>query len=247
MSVQDFADAKKLKSNGRIRKRIGNAIKFDPEKDEYEALDVDDVEMTTKKLAKSKISNGTLTEDQNTYHFFPNDIWFLISEYIPPEDITRFALICKQTYEVTTTLKFWKKLYRRYYKPTIELPVRLQQDCMARPRGVRACTIRSLFFTYPLLVDRTQQQSQQDFHSLVKRRVIQFWFQQVNSGKFLYFYKLKRKLQPDTRTYESEQLQRKNGRSIKALRDVYCNSEEGCCLLMVRIGSNISSKTKKMP
>lgn len=201
---------------------------------EYEALDVDDiaVDMIAKKLAKSKIT-APATENEHVYNDFPNDIWFLIAEFISPEDVTRFALICKQTYAVTTTLKFWKMLYRRHYKAGVELPIRLQLDCMARPRGIRACTIRSLFFTYPLFVNRTLAQLQPDFHTLVKHRVIQFWFKQVSATKFWYFYKLKRKLQPSSRTHDSEQLQRRDGKSMKALRDVYYNTEEGCSLLMV--------------
>lgn len=187
--------------------------------------------IAAKKLSKTKIAN---VDDNHVYNFFPNDIWFLISEYIRPEDVMRFALICKQTYTITTTLKFWKNLYRRYYNSNVELPVRLTKDCMTRPRGVRACTIRSLFFTYPPFANRVRAQAQQDFHSLIKHRVVQFWFQQVTAVKFLYFFKLKRKLLPGSRPYESEQLQRTNGRSIKALRDVYYNSEEGCSLLMVR-------------
>lgn len=181
------------------------------------------------KISKSA---SVAVENEHTYNNFPNDIWFLISEFIHPDDVIRFALICKQTYSITTTLKFWRNLYRRCYKAGVELPVRLQSDCMTRPRGIRACTIRSLFFTYPLLVNRALAQSQQDFHLLVKRRVIQFWFQQVSPVKFHYFYKLKRKLQPGSRTYHSEQLQRRDGKSMKALRDVYYNTEEGCSLLM---------------
>lgn len=242
VSIKDYADADQLKSNGRIRKSVSAPVKIEAASvanDEYEALDVHDVviEITAKKPLKSKITNATsaVAENEHAYNEFPNDIWFLISEFISPEDIPRFALICKQTYAITTTLKFWKNLYRRYYKTGVELPVRLQLDCMTRPRGVRACTIRSLFFTYPLFVNRLLVQPQQDFHSLVKRRVIQFWFQQVSPVKFWYFYKLKRKLQPGSRTYDSEQLQRRNGISMKALRDVYYNTEEGCSLLMASI------------
>lgn len=236
-----------MKSNGRIRKNVGASIKTEVAavaiaNDEYEALDVDDaaVDIIGKKFSKTKITNGTTasaTADDHIYNEFPNDIWFLISEFIAPEDITRFALICKQTYAVTTTLKFWKKVYRRHYRAGVELPIRLQLDCMTRPRGIRSCTIRSLFFTYPLFVNRTLAQPQQDFHTLVKHRVIQFWFQQVSSTKFWYFYKLKRKLQPGSRTYASEQLQRRDDKSMKALRDVYCNTEEGCSLLMVPVDS----------
>lgn len=200
---------------------------------EYEALD-EDVSIATKKTNKVKLANDIYADNNHAYNIFPNDIWFLISEYIRPEDVMRFALICKQTYAITTTLKFWKNLYRRCYRTNVELPVRLQLDCMARPRGTRACAIRSLFFTYPPFVEQERLQSQQDFHSLIRHRVVQFWFQQVSVDKFQYFFKLKRKLMPGSRSYESEQLQRKNGRSLKALRDVYCNSEESCKLLMVR-------------
>lgn len=178
-------------------------------------------------------------EDSHVYNEFPNDIWFLISEHVRPEDVIRFALICKQTYAITTTMKFWRNLYRRYHSAAIELPVRLQLDCMARPGGIRACAIRSLFFTYPLFVDRLQSQSHQDFHILIKRHLVQVWYQQINAGKFYYFFKLKRKLIPGTRTFESEQLQRiDNKNAIKALRDVYSNTEEGCCLLVVKIRMN---------
>lgn len=203
-----------------------NAIKSDAVNGDYEALD-DDVNIDAKKLARVKI---TATDDDHVYNFFPNDIWFLISEHLRPEDVLRFALICKQTYIITTTLKFWKNLYRRYYKANIELPMRLGWDCMTRPRGYRSCAIRSLFYTYPPFVNRAQRQ---DFHSLTKHHVIHVWFQQINAVKFLYFYKLKRKLLPGSRLLASEELQRKDGRSIKALTDIYCNSEEGCSLLMV--------------
>lgn len=191
--------------------------------------------VATKRPNKSKNANGTATEDDHLYNFFPYDIWFLIAEHIRPEDVTRFALICKQTYEITTTLKFWRNLYQRYYKANVELPIRLQLDCMTRPRGIRACAIRSLFFTYQSFANRVHVQSQQDFHALIKLSVVHFWFQQVSTEKFYYFYKLKRKLQPGSRTFASDQLQRKNGKSMKALRDVYCNTEEGCCLLMVKL------------
>lgn len=123
ISIKEYADANK--KSGRIRKGVPNAAKVDVDDVEYEALD-EDVSITTKKTNKGKLANGTEVDNNHVYNFFPNDIWFLISDYIRPEDVVRFALICKQTYEITTTLKFWKKLYRRYYRSNVELPVRLQ-------------------------------------------------------------------------------------------------------------------------
>lgn len=43
---------------------------------------------------------------------YPLDIWFIISEYIQPEAVGKFARICKSSYYVTTTGKFWFHLYK---------------------------------------------------------------------------------------------------------------------------------------
>lgn len=45
---------------------------------------------------------------------YPLDIWFIISEYIKPEAIGKFACICRSSYYVTTTAKFWFHLYKTY-------------------------------------------------------------------------------------------------------------------------------------
>lgn len=43
---------------------------------------------------------------------YPLDIWFILSEYIPPEAVAKFARICKSSYYVTNTAKFWLNLYK---------------------------------------------------------------------------------------------------------------------------------------
>lgn len=231
MSINEFANAKTPKSIGRIRKKIGNTIKTEPL---FKTLDDDeDVFDYTKKLPKLN-----QTEDEHIYNHFLNDIWYLISEHIQPEAVQCFALICRQTYAITTTMKFWRNIYRRYYNPLVDLPVRLQLDRMTRPGGFRACTIRSLFYTYPVFVERLKVQSNQDTNALIKRHLLHFWYEQINASKFLFFYKLKRKSSAGSRVSESEHLQSNGNKAMKALRDVYMNSEEGCCLLIVSIGDN---------
>lgn len=183
--------------------------------------------------------------EQPTYNIYPSDIWYLISEYISPEDVGRFALISRQTYAITTTMKFWKNLYKRYLCANVALPIRLQPDCMARPGGIRACAIRSLFYTYQLFVQRLVKQSQQDFHLLVKRYVDRIWFSQINNTKWIYFYKLKRKLLDGSRLAESESLHRRNSKSLKSMRDIYLNTEEGCVLLVVSETKRTNLKKKK--
>lgn len=45
--------------------------------------------------------------------YYPVDIWLLLASYIRPEDVCKFALICKNAWTVTCTAAFWTRLYRR--------------------------------------------------------------------------------------------------------------------------------------
>lgn len=154
---------------------------------------------------------------------------------------------CKQTYHITTTMMFWRHLYLRYYDANVELPVRLQKDCMARPGGIRACTIRSLFYTYPLLVDRLHPNYYQNTDGLLNRQLMHYWYRQIGHTKFQFFFKFKRRLVDGSRPYQSDQLQRQDHKSMASLRDVYANSEEGCSLLIVssRRAENVSLECHK--
>lgn len=239
VTLNEFANSNVVQECKRIRKKNVHAIKEIPlHVDTDDAIALDDGEdenVVTNKMANLKLKGSTdgSMEDEHVYSTYPNDVWYLISEFIQPEDVLRFALICKQTYAITTTMKFWRTLYKRHYNGQVELPVRLQPDCMARPGGIRACSIRSLYFTYAPFVQRLLKQPKQDFHLLTKRYVERFWFSQITSTKWHYFYKLKRRPMQGGRCAESEALHRRNRRCLKSLRDVYLNSEEGCALLVV--------------
>lgn len=178
-------------------------------------------------------SNELNVAEHHIFNEFPNDFWWILSEYIVPEDVGRFAMVCKATYSITGSVKFWKTFYNRYYRREIRLPIRLQPDCMARPGGLRACVIRSLYYNYTPFIQRLIIHPQEDFHAMTRRYVDRFWFTRKATSKWLYFYKLRRKPMDGSRIAESELLQRKNGKSLKSLRDVYMNPEEGCSLLIV--------------
>lgn len=228
VSVKDFADAAISSKKVRIRKHVGKTMTLEQN---FEALDIEYPEAPTKPVEKS-----TEFDDANNNHItYPNEVWFLISEQIQPEDVGRFAMICKQTYHITTTMKFWRNLYLRYYDGDIEMPVRLQKDCMMRPGGIRACTIRSLFYTYPLFVDRLIPSYSQDTNAVLNRRVVNYWYLQLGPEQYRFFYILKRPLVPGSNTYQSDQLQRQDEKSLASLRDIYSNSDEGCSILIVRI------------
>ncbi|XP_008318414.1 transmembrane protein 183A [Cynoglossus semilaevis] len=79
---------------------------------------------------------------------YPVDIWLVLSSYIRPEDVCRFALICKNAWTATCTAAFWKRLYRRHYKMDADLPCRLQPDCIDVMHCLKARVIRSLFHLY---------------------------------------------------------------------------------------------------
>ena len=46
---------------------------------------------------------------------FPNDFWFLLSEYILPEEVGRFACISHVTRHIVSSQSFWRRMYSRYY------------------------------------------------------------------------------------------------------------------------------------
>ena len=46
---------------------------------------------------------------------YPYDLWCLIGDYIEPECVAKFAVICKTSYTVVNTARFWSKLYQRYF------------------------------------------------------------------------------------------------------------------------------------
>lgn len=52
------------------------------------------------------------SESSDGYEY-PVDIWEVLASYIRPEDVCRFALICRNAWTVTCTAAFWTRLYRR--------------------------------------------------------------------------------------------------------------------------------------
>lgn len=150
-----------------------------------------------------KSTKGVLTNQRNkkTNYFkkdieeqegidYPLDIWFIISEYISPEAIGKFAQICRSSYYVVSTGKFWFHLYKSYYKFVPGLPERLQPQCMVRTHGLRACVIRTLHYTYFALkrkVDDVSYLRQDEPHSLIKRQCCLMWHKEGKMRWYFYF------------------------------------------------------------
>lgn len=169
---------------------------------------------------------------------YPLDIWFIISEYIKPEAVGKFACICRSSYYVTTTAKFWFHLYKTYYKFVPGIPQRLQPPWMKQQHGLRACVIRTLHHTYfpmrnaPTYVSRLQQEEP---HSLVRRQCSLMWHKEGKSNFWYFFFKLKEVSRICNGTLiQRGQNMREETEDIEKIEDINVNPEEACKLLQVK-------------
>lgn len=172
-------------------------------------------------------SKDDCNPDDQVYANYPVDIWFVIAQHIHPDDVCRFALICKTTASVVATPGFWYSLYKRYYRNVHArlVPVRLQPDCMVRLQGLRSCVIRSLFFTYKPFVDRLPALAKQDFHNLKSFWVVSSWVA-ADKADWTFCYKLRNAMPTVTDSGESRS-------SPSNFRDIFFNPERGCKVLVV--------------
>lgn len=217
------------------RLRKGNLVVkekgFDAAVEEL-VIEVEDVEETGFKRRRNRRSNLNET-DNNSYNDYHVDIWSVISEHIRPEDVSRFALICKKTSFIVSSAKFWLALYRKHYRRQIDMPNSLRPESMRKLSGIRSNVIRSLFYTYPPLVRRLNSNASKDYHYLVKRECINMWNSQQKDG-WIFCFKFKQKMMPGSRCAESDRVLRTK-KVWEVHQDVYSNSEEGCQILVVRI------------
>ncbi|XP_055615539.1 transmembrane protein 183 [Toxorhynchites rutilus septentrionalis] len=219
VTIYDFANS--LKTGARFSKANKLAICTVTD----EEADDETPDNGSRKITEDLTARDTLYAD------YVIDIWYLISEYIHPEDIARFALICRKTAEVVQSAKFWKHLYWKHYSHNIELPRRLQPEFMVLQRGLRARTIRSLFYFYTPFINRITATSFTDPHRVEGRQMIYSWYSKNKTG-WNYYFKLRTRLITGSRAAKSAMLQRSKD-SLEYLQDTYMNPEEGCQILIV--------------
>lgn len=204
---------------------VENIVKADNEKDSVDEMDIDG------KLCSDDNKMILIREEPITYNYYHNDIWFVISKFICPEDVSCFARICKQTEYICTTATFWNNLYKRHYRDMDKMPDRLKPEYMLRLGGLRACVIRSLYFTYEPFLKRLPLLVQQDSCILEKRECVASWAIEIKDN-WHFCYKLKQKLRPGSRAAISEQIKMKNS-FLEVYQDIYQNTEENCKILVV--------------
>ncbi|KAK5649641.1 hypothetical protein RI129_000670 [Pyrocoelia pectoralis] len=163
---------------------------------------------------------------------YPLDIWFLISEYIRPQDVGKFAGICKASYAVVCSAKFWFSLYKRYYKYAPSLPHHLAPEHIVRFYGLRTSVIRALHFMYPPFCNKYKTISSSERHpvTLINKQCMTAFHKQ--GFESIYCFKFKDYIPSALKRTNKSDNQRKPN-VIEMLEDVTANPDENCCVLLV--------------
>lgn len=171
--------------------------------------------------------------EQPFYRVVFPEIWILIAQQIRPEDVATFAAICRTTYDITRRAHFWFHMYRKHGPRVLrhgaidgELPMRLRPESMVRLGGLRACVIRTLFFTYQPFIARIEIMSRNlDLTSFTRRlKIRQMWCVQVKDKLWCYYFRLQAPIPPQTSN---------NSKSSSRFKDVLENRDEGCRILSI--------------
>lgn len=127
---------------------------------------------------KKKHSKAEDNVEDSPGGVYPEIVWYLISHYIKPEDVGRFAGINRATFAITERESFWRTLYKRYCQNNPKLPERLRLENGYKLYGLRQRVIRALYHTYNVFIKKVLQQATQDSlpHLLVKRRCVNMWY-----------------------------------------------------------------------
>ena len=201
---------------------------------------------------------GTLNDNQKPAGDknveFPSEIWILLSDYILPNYVGKFAQICKTTYNIVSSQAFWRRMYKKHYDPLnhCDLPLRFQPDCMFRPRGLRAAVIRMLHLTHPSFLEAQSRLSSvwPDPHSLRGNICILQSSNRVGRSAYHYFklktnelnLKLANDVMENVVDDEEDCLgeERRTKALVSQLSDIHDNPEAGCSVLQVHAAHRAS-------
>lgn len=246
VTLNDFANAP-VQGKGRIRKSHAIIQKLDERNWDSDIEEANSDSGTKSNDEKPRNRKKTISEtDHNGIKTYPIDVWHIISHYIKPEDVGRFAAICKGSNAVVNSPSFWFNLYKRYYKPVKEMPERLKPECMTRLYELKSCVIRALYYTYPPFASKFHSDNKQlstvgipnnsvQIYTplLIKRKCLSVWSKEagdVGSGWQCNFILKRENL---AAIYSSRNMPQKKD-LFAMLDDISANKEEGCVLLQVK-------------
>ncbi|RVE72585.1 hypothetical protein OJAV_G00040660 [Oryzias javanicus] len=257
VTVADYADADPaIVKSGRVKKAVANAIEKeakllcgleasqgvvdevlsssvgveeDRSIEDCDPGEEEEGENENKVGRKKKNKRRKENSENEDGEDYPVDIWLLLASYIRPEDVCKFALICKNAWTVTCTAAFWTRLYRRHYKIDIDLPFRLQPDSIDQMHCLRACVIRSLFHLYEPFSLRVSKipALPESTPTLLNSKCLLFWVRKVSEALWEFNFK-----------FVKQQEHRRNGCSKSLLmpkqyENVHVNPDSDCYVLQV--------------
>lgn len=235
VTINDFANAPV--GNFRIKKSDNNvvlAVKKEIVSDDVKDNWDDDSEDENLNIKEGRGKKRALSENSNNNNNpegfdYPLDIWFLISEYIRPEDVGTFASLCKSSLKVVLSARFWIFMYKKYYKNIPNLPVQFKPECLIRKYGIRTSVIRALHFMYTPFIEKSKQIDMNKKHPniLQNKQCLSHWYIKKNKKWIFYFkFKLNNPLSFHRNKNKTNDL-------IEILNDIFVNPEEDCCILEV--------------
>ena len=137
---------------------------------------------------------------------YPLDLWFILANYIKPEQIQTFACICRGSYQALSTVSFWSRLYERFIPKTTNLPARLKSDWIESRDGYKCRVVRALFIVYEIFRSRLAQQTLEttrDTHvtsKIIGLRCCRAWYGIKNPADspkmYVFYFKFKRNDNP---------------------------------------------------
>lgn len=163
------------------------------------------------------------------YVDYPFDLWFILARYICPEDVGKFAMLCRNSAAVLNSMSYWIQLYNRQYNICYEhcLPNMLRPVNIQRPICLRMNVIRALYHMYSPFRERSIA-TDPNIHPkfLIGRICVLVWhevhsakaFDTNSSAQWRYYFKLKDKSRIN---------------NIAHVSDLWRNPEEGCKLLQI--------------
>ncbi|XP_049872766.1 putative transmembrane protein 183BP [Pectinophora gossypiella] len=194
-TINDSANAPKPVS--RVKKSVPETATPELTWEEIQDDDFDIIEEVnadgTKNFVYKKKRNHSKPEPDNIDDrpgiVYPEIVWYLISQYIKPEEVGHFARINKATYAITKRESFWRTLYKRYCQNNPKLPEKLRIENSYKLYGLRQRVIRALYHAYDVFTKKVAQQAVHDSrpHSLVKRRCVNVWYYKGPSYWSVYF------------------------------------------------------------
>ncbi|XP_011612582.2 transmembrane protein 183A isoform X1 [Takifugu rubripes] len=258
VTVADYADADPaVVKSGRMKKAVANAVEKEVKLlcgleasqgaveevvssaasvnadalDSSDDLDHEEDCETDSRLGRKKKNKRRKESESSDGREYPVDIWLVLSSYIRPEDVCRFALICRNAWIATCTAVFWTRLYRRHYSVDVELPSHLRP--IARMRCLRACVIRSLFHLYKpfnLRVSKIPALPESTPTTLLNSKCLLFWVRKMSGTRPEALWEFNFKL--------LKQDGHKNGcpKSLhmpRQYKDVHANPDTDCYVLQV--------------